>query len=241
MSEISSISVCFEVLLIYDIDILQGPGLVILEDGTIYDGEMGWSGPRAPLSPYCGGKGALYYPAGDCIEGTFHGPLQPETGGLRISSASLYRREMLHSSTDHVTHTTLGSLCANVNKKWNALFAHYLDILGIEENTEPSMTNVDKIWQHLVRYISSSCNSSPDDNIAVIPVVPEVLSTEALITIQQYLCKAFSVSPHPLAELLSVLVSSFRASYSTCMACPALILPHALAEVIITLHFTILE
>lgn len=46
--------------------ILQGYGLMMFEDKTYYEGELGMGGTFA-------GKGSLHYPSGDTIEGTFTG------------------------------------------------------------------------------------------------------------------------------------------------------------------------
>ena len=45
---------------------LQGCGLMMFEDKTYFEGELGMGGTFA-------GKGSLHYPSGDTIEGTFTG------------------------------------------------------------------------------------------------------------------------------------------------------------------------
>lgn len=55
--------------------LLQGPGLVILEDGTQFEGEVGPGGSFA-------GKGILRYPTGDVVEGSFSGSFP---GPVKIS------------------------------------------------------------------------------------------------------------------------------------------------------------
>ncbi|KAF2345740.1 VPS9 domain, partial [Trinorchestia longiramus] len=267
----------------------QGSALAILEDGTIYDGELGRSpsssGGLGPLVPYCSGRGTLFYSQGDCIEGVFSGPLFPGTGGLKISSATFFRKYdpgELAVSKFSVLGTHSGSVCC----KWDALFTHYLDLLGIPTSSHLP-TPSSQVWQRLVGYISGCSSNKPDDNIATVPMIPVRLCTTSLLTIQRYLAQvlvvpatfpgtggtwylswywwyllpflvlvvpatfpgvhrdvrgctemtgmcphapqAFRVHPHPLAELLSALVASFRAAFST--GAPALLLPHALAQI----------
>lgn len=55
--------------------IVQGYGLMMFEDKTYYEGELGMGGTFA-------GKGSLHYPSGDTIEGTFTGSWED---GIKIN------------------------------------------------------------------------------------------------------------------------------------------------------------
>ena len=85
---------------------LQGQCIMLLEDGTSYEGEVAGVG-------VLGGKGVLRLPNGDVIQGTFHGSWSE---GIKMNAT--LTKATISSSSSHAAEKPLLSSQINFNPRF---------------------------------------------------------------------------------------------------------------------------
>ncbi|XP_042207707.1 alsin-like isoform X2 [Homarus americanus] len=202
---------------------LTGFGLMMFEDRTYYEGELGVGGTFA-------GKGSLHYPSGDTIEGTFTGNWED---GIKING--MLQKGVGGASDDENVPASFGKLSVSADQKWTAIVRQCQEQLGISSGVEVSTT---KVWETLATRLETEKQAAlrhggPLDILDGIDRIPETkgeLTYHDFMEIHSYLGKAFGSRLHPLGHLLQSLVDAFRATYGGVVAHPRL-LPYAVQEV----------
>ncbi|KAG7154374.1 Alsin-like, partial [Homarus americanus] len=198
---------------------LTGFGLMMFEDRTYYEGELGVGGTFA-------GKGSLHYPSGDTIEGTFTGNWED---GIKING--MLQKGVGGASDDENVPASFGKLSVSADQKWTAIVRQCQEQLGISSGVEVSTT---KVWETLATRLETEKQAAlrhggPLDILDGIDRIPETkgeLTYHDFMEIHSYLGKAFGSRLHPLGHLLQSLVDAFRATYGGVVAHPRL-LPYA--------------
>ncbi|KAK8727140.1 hypothetical protein OTU49_009715, partial [Cherax quadricarinatus] len=201
---------------------LTGYGLMMFEDKTYYEGELGIGGSFA-------GKGSLHYPSGDTIEGTFTGNWED---GIKINGML---QKGVGSPDDENIPKSFGKFSVSADQKWMAIVRQCKDQLGISTGIEVSTA---KVWEILATRLETekqaalrhSAQLDVLDGIDRIPERKGELTYRYFMEIHFYLGKAFGSRLHPLGQLLQLLVDAFRATYGGVVAHPRL-LPYAVQEV----------
>ncbi|CAL4142910.1 unnamed protein product, partial [Meganyctiphanes norvegica] len=159
---------------------LTGFGLMMFEDNTYFEGELGIGGTF-------GGKGTLYYPSGDTIEGIFSGNW---TEGIKINGT-------LHKGTQRLEEThwpkAFGKLSVPANQKWTAIVQHCKEQLGIHISTD---IQTSKVWEFLASHLEMNKQTAHRlgeieclDGIDTIPEIHPKITYIQFQNIQQYLGK----------------------------------------------------
>ncbi|KAG0724053.1 Alsin [Chionoecetes opilio] len=201
---------------------LTGCGLMMFEDKTYFEGELGMGGTFA-------GKGSLHYPSGDTIEGTFTGNWED---GIKINGVL---QKGIGSPDEDNVPKSFEKFSVNADQKWTAVLRQCQEQLGISLGTDITTS---KVWETLAtrleleKQASQWRSGSPDllDGIDRIPDTRTELTYHFFMEINTYLGKAFGNRLHPLGQLLQSLVDAFRATYGGVVAHSRL-LPYAVQEV----------
>lgn len=207
----------------------KGHGLMILEDGTHYEGEFKGTGILS-------GKGTLTLKSGHTIEGSMLGSLNEE---IKISNGIL---SIPKGNTDLIMSKNFGTTCTPVNSKWRALFRNCYQILGAAEKQIVKGIDNQKIWDHVAVIISNTRHSDSqkkkidrtiENSLKHLDTIPQFcrdsINTAEYKELKTYLQKAFDCPYHPLGSLLSDLTLAYTTTYGGPSAHP-LLLTHAVNE-----------
>lgn len=229
----------------------QGNGIMVLEDGTHYEGEFTSIG-------VFGGKGVLTFSNEEKLKGNFSGAWNEGikvTATLQLLNKANEKNEKLSIKEPP---NIIGNLCAPPNQKWKAIFRQFYQQLGvtIPENSNNSSTNkqleTQKLWQNVAVIISKSQRSQQKrhfnntflvssfnqkdkdietnyDQLNKILCYGHELNATVYEQIHKYLSRAFESPHHPLGTLLSELSTVYVATYGGVRVHP-LLLKHAVAE-----------
>lgn len=132
---------------------MTGQCIMLLEDGTCYEGEVAGVG-------ILGGKGHLQFPNGDIIQGTFHGSW---SDGIKINAtltkASLtaqspigipFAMPMRSSHQQHVSGVP-------AERKWESIFQQCCLTLGLSPmNTEWTSEDSARAWDQIAAVLNQS-------------------------------------------------------------------------------------
>ena len=151
------------------------------EDGMHYEGELGSCGSF-------NGKGTLYFPNGDFIEGSFSGTWP---GDVKING-TLQRGCALSPCQNSVMPKTFGKFSVTADDKWEGIFKQLEEHLSIHDKKN---TPVSKIWEALARYLDKEKQSMMKhkkvteslDGLDKIPSFDEELTYTNFQQIQTYL------------------------------------------------------
>jgi len=237
---------------------MTGQCVMLLEDGTSYEGEVAGIG-------ILGGKGLMRLPNGDVIQGTFHGSW---SDGIKVNAtftkASLTSNVAVEKSPSNQAITNQYYVPAQ--RKWEAIFRQCSQNLGLTlDNALWSREDMLRAWEHIAVVVSqmkspgksssarthkvhrgrkgSSASSKSDlkmeqrlfaESCEVLQCIPdygrEQLDPDQLKKIEIYLQTAMDSSVHPLGRMIGQLVDVYRSTYVGVGAHPRL-LPHAVAEI----------
>ena len=107
---------------------MTGQCIMLLEDGTSYEGEVAGVG-------ILGGKGLLQFPNGDIIQGTFHGSW---SDGIKINATLTKASLTAQSPLSPPTGLAIGHFQQQngvpADRKWGAIFQQCCSTLGLSPN-----------------------------------------------------------------------------------------------------------
>ncbi|UYV83608.1 NPEPPS [Cordylochernes scorpioides] len=197
------------------LDKLSGHGVMIFEDNTCFEGELGSGG-------MLNGKGTLYLSNGDKVDGHFAGVWSE---GIKI--AGTYQKNpgctpvqtVLDSPGDPVRSklSTFGQHCVPADQKWEDLFSHCrttLGIIGVDERTDNA-----RAWEAIAVTMTKRRKQPPKrrwhqkngcDLLERIPQLSGELTAVEYGDIQRYLVAACDCHHHPLGQLVEGLVDVYR-------------------------------
>lgn len=156
---------------------------MVLEDGLHYEGEFKATG-------VLGGKGLVTLPSGHTLEGCLSGCLDE---GVKITAGVLCKPPELSKSS--------GTFCTPPSEKWQALFRHCREILGLESDVAVcSPSETPRIWQNVAVYLTSASTLKKAreeggllnslNNLDVIPPFGrDNITPESYGEIRTYLCR----------------------------------------------------
>ncbi|CDW55808.1 VPS9 and MORN and RCC1 domain containing protein [Trichuris trichiura] len=116
-------------------------GVLYLPDGMVVKGEFA-------NSECLNGKAAVYFPSGECLNGSFYGRIQDS---VQITSGSLQKCSARNIVVDEATFPS-------ADMKWSDVFRHAYDLLGQSSVEE---CDTDKAWESLAAYCGKVQCSSP--------------------------------------------------------------------------------
>lgn len=132
---------------------MTGQCVMLLEDGTSYEGEVAGVG-------ILGGKGVLQFPNGDIIQGTFHGSW---SDGIKINAtltkSSLSAQSPLAHpvalSMNHFQQQNQSGVPAE--RKWGAIFHQCCISLGLSPNsTQWTSEDSTRAWDQIAAVLNQS-------------------------------------------------------------------------------------
>lgn len=207
---------------------MGGFGL-IFDNNSWYEGEVG---PEGTFN----GKGLLTLTSGDTIDGHFTGSW---SDGIKINGVftkAVQRKPTLEKAYPNA----FGTLCVLSCDKWNDMFRHCREQLGVEESAADtqraweSMAVVITNWKKHLKPTRSRQFQLAAADLNILERIPPKddgnFSFEKYVHIKTYLHKAFDTPYHPLGKLMDGLVDVYRATYIGIGAHPCL-LWHAVEEV----------
>lgn len=153
---------------------------MILEDGLHYEGEFKATG-------VLGGKGLVKLPSGHTLEGNLSGSLEE---GVKITSGVLFKRPEGSSKS-------FGTFSTRPEDKWQALFSHCHQILGLEGDVAGCSSETPRVWQNVAIHLTSASKLKKAhqengllnslNNLDVIPPFGRDITTETYDEIRTYL------------------------------------------------------
>ncbi|XP_067137388.1 alsin [Centruroides vittatus] len=216
---------------------LSGYGVMIFEDNTCFEGELGAGG-------VLNGKGTLHLSNGDKIEGCFTGKCCDSFKIQGIYHKSQHPLTPISNFHDKkkTNLSSFGQLCVPADKKWEDIFGHCCEMLGVL-GVNPKI-DTERAWEAIAVAISkrkkelqskkrSQLNQEDIDILERIPKIGieiEKLTFDGYKEIEEYLQRASNFHFHPIGLLIEGLVDVYRATYLGIGAHPRL-LPHAIAEI----------
>lgn len=216
---------------------LSGYGVMIFEDNTCFEGELGAGG-------VLNGKGTLHLSNGDKIEGCFTGKCCDsfKVQGVYHKSQHPLTPVINFSDKKKTDLSSFGQLCVPADKKWEDIFGHCCDMLNIL-GANPKV-DTERAWEAIAIAISKrkkelqskKRSQFNQEDIDILERIPKIgienkkLTFEGYKEIEEYLQRASNFHFHPIGLLIEGLVDVYRATYLGIGAHPRL-LPHAIAEI----------
>lgn len=140
---------------------MTGQCVMLLEDGTSYEGEVAGVG-------ILGGKGLLQFPNGDIIQGTFHGSW---SDGIKINATLTKASLSAQSPLGPPTGLSMGHLQQQhgsgvpAERKWGAIFHQCCLTLGLSPDCA-QWTSDDSLraWDQIAAVLNQSKQRTTNDN-----------------------------------------------------------------------------
>ncbi|XP_026074542.1 alsin-like [Carassius auratus] len=189
---------------------MMGNGTLLCDDDTVFEGEFSedWT--------LCG-KGVLFMPNGDSLEGVFDGHWGD---GLRVAGTFTKPFEALRRERKI---PLAGQHAVPAEDKWKAVFDECWSRLGCET---PGEGVYEKAWENIAIALTARRRQQRDraeelsrsqtkmlESLEVIPQHVSPVTADSYNNIRRYLMKACDTSLHPLGWLLETLVTVYRMTY----------------------------
>lgn len=132
---------------------MTGQCVMLLEDGTSYEGEVAGVG-------ILGGKGVLQFPNGDVIQGTFHGSW---ADGIKINATLTKASLSAQSPSVFPVNTSISHFQQQhgsgvpAERKWGAIFDQCCKSLGLSPNsTQWTTEDSTRAWDQIAAVLNQS-------------------------------------------------------------------------------------
>ncbi|CAB0003030.1 unnamed protein product, partial [Nesidiocoris tenuis] len=135
----------------------RGRGVMVLDDGTHYDGELREAGVFS-------GKGTLTFSNGDTFEGTLYGTW---ADGIKVNG-TLQKSMSTFSPRDSFSKPgTFGQLSVGADQKWKSIFRQCYATMGI--SGENKVNETQKAWENIAAILGTRHGTRHHELLQTIP------------------------------------------------------------------------